>query len=110
MQHFINQAALERAAAEVFSGAHARTYLLGLLAVVTAAAAGVAVAAIWLGLVLLVEEARKSFAGRLDVLTPPQARAARIALDVCGAASLAAAPAIAWYSGGELGVARAVRA
>jgi signal transduction histidine kinase/ActR/RegA family two-component response regulator len=108
VQHFINQAALERAAAEVFSGAHARTYLLGLLAVVTAAAAGVAVAAIWLGLVLLVEEARKSFAGRLDVLTPPQARAARIALDVCGAASLAAAPAIAWYSGGELGVALAV--
>ncbi len=105
MQHFINYAAIERASGEVFASPRARFYLLGLLALLAAAAAGLASAAIWLGLVLLVEEARGAFRAQLSSLSFAQARAARLALDIVGAASLAAAPAIAWYGGGALGAA-----
>ena len=107
MQYFINHAAIERAFGEVFAGAHARLYLFGLVAILTSAAAGLAPAAIWLGAMLLIDEARRVLASRLAVLTPAQASAARIALDVTGAASLAAAPAIAWYSSAAFGPALA---
>ncbi|HET9231352.1 MAG TPA: ATP-binding protein [Vitreimonas sp.] len=107
MQYFINHAAIERASAEVFAGPRARLYLFGVVALLTAAAAGLAPAAIWLGLVLLVDEARNAFAVRLTPLSIMQAKAARLALDVASAASLAAAPAIAWYAGGVLSAALA---
>ena len=102
MQHFINLAAIERASGEIFTGPRARLYLLGFIAVLVAAAAGLAPAAIWLGLVLLLDEARAAFIARLSALSPAQAKLAQLALDVASAASLAAAPAIAWYAGGAL--------
>ena len=102
MQHFINHAAIERASGEVFAGPRAPLYLFGLIALLAAAAAGLAPAAIWLGLALLVDEARNAFAKRLGAFSAAQAKAAQLALDIASAASLAAAPAIAWYAGGVL--------
>jgi signal transduction histidine kinase/ActR/RegA family two-component response regulator len=107
VQYFINHAAIERASGEIFAGPRARLYLFCVVALLTAAAAGLAPAAIWLGLVLLVDEARNTFATRLTRLSVMQAKAARLALDLAGAASLAAAPAIAWYAGGLLSAALA---
>jgi signal transduction histidine kinase/ActR/RegA family two-component response regulator len=107
VQYFINHAAIERASGEILAGPRARLYLFCVIALLTAAAAGLAPAAIWLGLVLLVDEARNTFATRLTRLSVMQAKAARLALDLAGAASLAAAPAIAWYAGGLLSAALA---
>jgi signal transduction histidine kinase/ActR/RegA family two-component response regulator len=107
VQDFINHAAIERAAAEIFAGARARYYLLGVLAITIAAATNIALAFIWLGLVLLVDEARKSFTAHLHSYSPAQANVANLAQAIAANASLAAAPAIAWYSGGDLGVALA---
>ena len=103
MQHFINHAAIERVAAEVFSSARARYYLYGLTAFAVAAAAGLALATIWLGLILLVDTTRAALAKQLRSLSATQAAAAALALDVATSASLAVAPAIAWYSGAALG-------
>jgi len=107
VQYFINHAAIERASGEVFGSSRARYYLLGVIALLTAAAAGLAPAAIWLGLVLLVDEARSTFAARLNSLANTRANAVHLVLDVGCAASLAAAPAIAWYAGGALSAALA---
>ncbi len=103
MQEFINHAAIERAAADAFAGPRARLYLFGVLALGVAATAGLASAAIWLGLALLVDEARKAFGERLDAFSKEQARAGQLALDFVTAASLAAAPALAWYAQSGLG-------
>lgn len=103
MQYFINHAAIERAAAEVFSSARARHYLYGLTALAIAAAAGLALATIWLGLILLVDTTRATLSRQLKSLSATQAAAAALALDVATTASLAVAPAIAWYSGAALG-------
>ena len=81
MQYFINHAAIERASGEIFAGPRARLYLFCVVALLTAAAAGLAPAAIWLGLVLLADEARNTFATRLTRLSVMQAKAARLALD-----------------------------
>lgn len=107
MQHFIDRAAFERVAAEAFTGARAHYYLMGLLALGVAAAAGSAVAAIWFGFTLLVEEIRAALAARLDRFSRAQASAARLALAITANASLAAAPAVAWYAAGALGPALA---
>ncbi|MEZ5960013.1 MAG: hypothetical protein R3C30_06240 [Hyphomonadaceae bacterium] len=103
MQYFINHAAIERAAAEVLSGARARYYLYGLTALAVAAAAGLALATIWFGLILLVDATRNELRKHLNPLSATQAAAAALALDVATSASLAVAPAIAWYSGAALG-------
>jgi len=103
VQYFINHAAIERAAAEVFSSARARYYLYGLTALAVAAAAGLALATIWLGLILLVDTTRVALIKQLKPLSAAQAAAAALALDLATTASLAVAPAIAWYSGAELG-------
>jgi signal transduction histidine kinase/ActR/RegA family two-component response regulator len=103
LQHFINHAAIERAAAEVFSSARARYYLYGLTALAVAAAAGLALATIWLGLILLVDATRATLTKQLKPLSASQAAAAALALDVAHTASLAVAPAIAWHSGAALG-------
>ncbi|OQW61871.1 MAG: hypothetical protein A4S17_08950 [Proteobacteria bacterium HN_bin10] len=108
MQHFINHAAIERAAAEVFASPRARYYLLGLTALTCAAAAGLAIAAIWFGLALLVETTRTALIARAEPLSPAQSRAAMLALDIVASASLAAAAAIAWYSQSALGPALAI--
>jgi signal transduction histidine kinase/ActR/RegA family two-component response regulator len=107
VQYFINHAAIERASGEIFAGPRARLYLFCVVALLTAAAAGLAPAAIWLGLVLLVDEARNALAARLAPLPVKHAKAAQLALDVASAASLAAGPAIAWYAGGVLSAALA---
>ncbi|HYD72507.1 MAG TPA: hypothetical protein VEF55_05180, partial [Candidatus Binatia bacterium] len=107
MQYFINHAAIERASGEVFAGPRARLYLLGVVAVLTAAAAGLAPAAIWLGLALLVDEARNALEARLRFLSVTRAQAAQLALDVASAIGLSAGPAIAWYAGGVLSAALA---
>ncbi|MFN3462676.1 MAG: ATP-binding protein [Terricaulis sp.] len=103
MQYFINHAAIERAAAEVFSSARARFYLYGLTALAVAAAAGLALATIWLGLMLLVDATRVALSKQLKPLSAAQAAAAALALDIAHSASLAVAPAIAWYSSSAFG-------
>lgn len=108
MQYFINHAAIERAAEEAFTGPRARYVLFGVIALAVSAAAGAAIGAIWLGLALLVDAGRTALAAKLQTLSVAQTRAAHLALDIVSAASLACAPAIAWYARGELGVALAV--
>ncbi len=108
MQYFINHAAIERAAAEVFSSDRARYYLYGLVALAVTAVAGAALAAIWLGLALLVDSTRNTLTKQLKQLSVTQAAAAALALDIATTASLAVAPAIAWYSGAVMGGAIAV--
>lgn len=108
MQYFINHAAIERAAAEVFASDRARYYLYGLVALAVTAVAGAALAAIWLGLALLVDSTRNTLTKQLKQLSVAQAAAAALALDIATAASLAVAPAIAWYSGAAMGGAIAV--
>ncbi|MBK8544343.1 MAG: hypothetical protein IPL62_12810 [Caulobacteraceae bacterium] len=103
MQYFINHAALERVAAEVFSGARARYYLYGMIALAVTSVAGAALATIWLGLALLVDTTRNTLSKQFKQLSATQAAAAALALDVATAASLAVAPAIAWYSGAAMG-------
>ncbi|MCX7359937.1 MAG: ATP-binding protein [Alphaproteobacteria bacterium] len=103
MQYFINHAAIERAAAEVFSSARSRYYLYGLVALAVMSVAGGALAAIWLGLALLVDATRNTLSKHFKHLSPAQAAAAALALDVATTASLAVAPAIAWYSGAGMG-------
>ena len=98
MQHFINHAAIERAVAEVFSNARARFYLLNLTTLTITIVAGAALGAIWLGLALLVDATRNTLTRHFKRLSAAQAAAAALALDVAGAASLAVAPAIAWFS------------
>lgn len=72
---------------------------MGLLALCVAAAAGLGAGAVWLGAALLVEEARKLLVAR----TPRHARAAIAAIDIASTASLAAAPAIAWFARVDMG-------
>ena len=101
VQHFINRAAMERAAAEVFSSERARYYLIGVLALGVAAAIDAAVAAIWFGFALLAEEARKGVLARVDTFSTRRARAAHLALDLMSAATLSIAPALSWFAGGN---------
>jgi signal transduction histidine kinase/ActR/RegA family two-component response regulator len=108
VQHFINRAAIERAAAEIYSGPRARLYLIGFLALMVAASVGLALAAIWLGVALLIEESCRALRLRLSALAHKEELAARLGLDIATASILAAAPAMAWYSRAELGPALAV--
>jgi hypothetical protein len=103
VQHLINRAAFERAAAEAFTGVRSHYCVMALLALGVAAAAGFAVAAIWFGFALLVEEIRRALVGRLGAFSHGQGNAARLALAITANASLAAAPAVAWYAAGPLG-------
>ena len=105
MQHFINHAAIERGAAEIFSGPRARYHLMIVAALGVASVAGLPVAMIWLGLSLLVAEVVKALAERTSTLSAHDAKTANFLLDIVTNASFAAAPAIAWYAGGELGAA-----
>lgn len=100
MQGFVNRQNVERAAAEFFSSARARYYLLSMIALAIAAGAGLALAAIWLGLALLVDETRKALSKHLS--TQPHERYARLSLEVANAAALAAAPAIIWFTRADM--------
>src|SRR6185295_3065306 len=108
VQHFINRAAIEKAAAELYDGPRARYYLLGFVALITAAAVGLALATIWFGVALLVEESCRVLRVRLSVLPAQEARAAHLGLDIAGASIFAAAPAMAWYSRAEIGAGLAI--
>ncbi len=108
MQHFINRAMIERAAAELHGGPRARYYLLGFIALVMAAAVGLALATVWFGVSLLVEEASRALRARLSALPTQEARAAHLGLDIASASILAAAPAMAWYSRADIGAALAI--
>lgn len=103
MQEFVNRQNVERALGEVFSSERSRYYLLAMIALATAAAGGLALAAIWAGLVLLVMETHKALAGQLHGLPFRQANNAQLALDVALNAAFAAAPAIAWYARAPMG-------
>ncbi len=100
MQGFVNRQNVERAAAELFSSARARYYLLSMIALAIAASAGFALAAIWLGLVLLVDETRKALSTQLAV--NPHEQYARLSLEIANAAALAAAPAIIWFARADM--------
>src|SRR6185295_4474356 len=97
VQHFINRAAIDRAAAEFYDGPRARYYLLGFVALVIAAAVGLALATIWFGIALLVEEACRALRTRLSALPAQEARTGHLGLDVASASIFATAPAMAWY-------------
>lgn len=99
---------IERVAAEVFSGPRTRYYLVVAIASATASAAGLAFGAIWLGLVLLIDVARRALAARLSLLAARDSQAANLALSIAETATLAGAPALAWYSRADLGAALAV--
>jgi signal transduction histidine kinase/ActR/RegA family two-component response regulator len=102
VQDFINHAAVERAAAEVFSSTRTRYYLLGTIAAACAGVAGAAAATIWLGLALLVDVVRSALLKHTTAVSASRSKAAALVLDVATAASLAVAPAIVWYSGADL--------
>ena len=101
MKSFVSRQNVERVLIEAFSSERSRYYLLSMIALAASAAAGLAPAAIWLGLVLMVEQVRKALEHRL-AHESAYARAASAALDVAGAASLATAPAVVWFSRGDL--------
>jgi len=108
VQHFINRATIEKTVAEIFDGPRTRHYLIAFVALMTAACVGLALATIWLGVALLVEESCHVLRTRLAALPRQEARAAHLGLDIASASILAAAPAMAWYSRAELGPALAV--
>lgn len=103
MQHFINHVAVERLAAEIFSNGRARYFLLGVIALAAAVAAGPALATIWLGLALFVEEGRRLTASVLANLTKRDEMRAQLALSVVESAAWAGAPAIAWFGRPDFG-------
>lgn len=103
MQHFINHVAMERLAAEIFSNGRARYFLLGVIALAAAVAAGPALATIWLGLALFVEEGRRLTASVLANLTKRDEMRAQLALSVVESAAWAGAPAIAWFGRPDFG-------
>lgn len=106
-RHLVNRVQVDRIAAEILTGARARYYLMGLLTLALAAAAGLAAAAIWLGAVLFIDATRMALAAGLHTFSRVQAGAARLSLDLALNGALAAAPALAWFAPGELGVALA---
>lgn len=103
MQHFINHVAMERIAAEMFSNGRARYFLLGAIAVAAASAAGAALATIWLGLALFVEEGRRLTAPALANLPKREQAWAQLALAMVESAAWAGAPAIAWFGRPDFG-------
>ncbi|MES1156474.1 MAG: hypothetical protein ABUL73_01730, partial [Alphaproteobacteria bacterium] len=101
MQSFVNQELVDRIGAEIFASARSRYYLFGVLALGLASASSLALAAIWLGLLLLVDETRKALGERLGQ-PKMEAPLGALALDIAGAAAVGAAPALAWFSRGPL--------
>ena len=108
MQHFINRAALERAVEEVFASTRAPYYVMALLALGVSATAGVATGAIWFGIALLLDEARKAALSWANDAQPQHIKRVRLGLDIVSATSFAAAPAIVWYARADLGAALAL--
>jgi hypothetical protein len=103
VQHWLNQSAIERFAAEMFAGPRARVYFLAFIALALAAAAGLAIAAVWLGLTLLAEEVRRALAIRVPDLPRRERETATLALAIVESTLMTAAPAIAWYARADLG-------
>ncbi|HVK81093.1 MAG TPA: hypothetical protein VM915_10830, partial [Verrucomicrobiae bacterium] len=103
MQHFINHAAIERAAAEIFSSTRARYYLYALIALATAFSAGLPLGAVWFGLALMVDELHKWASAHAGALVGDQSKALHFTLDLAQSASLAVAPGILWFEQTEIG-------
>ncbi len=103
MQHLLNQSAIERVAAEMFAGPRARVYFLTFVALALSAAAGLALASVWLGLTLLAEEIRRALGPQVQSLPRRERETATLALAIVESAIMTAAPAIAWYARADLG-------
>ena len=99
MQSFINRANAERATAEVFTSVNARMWLIGLMTLCVASAAGLAASAIFLGVALLCEHAQKMLLSRLS----RRAKSATLALSIAASAWLALAPGIVWFARVDMG-------
>ncbi|HVY87085.1 MAG TPA: ATP-binding protein [Caulobacterales bacterium] len=97
MQYFVNQELVDRIGNEVFASARSRYYLFSITALGLAAATSLALAAIWLGLVLLVDETRHALSTRLAE-PDDEAAIGGLALEIAGAAALGSAPALAWFA------------
>lgn len=97
MQDFINQAAIERASAELFSSSRARYYLYALIAVAVGAVAGLPLGAVWFGLALMVDELHKWVGANLNALAGEHSKALQFVIDIVQSASLAVAPGILWF-------------
>jgi signal transduction histidine kinase/ActR/RegA family two-component response regulator len=108
VQRFVNRVTIERVIEEVVASERSRHYFMCLVAVLTAAAAGPAPAMISLGISLLVEECRRALLARLAQSPDSQTEIAKTGLNVAMAATFAAAPAMAWYSGASAGPALAI--
>jgi signal transduction histidine kinase/ActR/RegA family two-component response regulator len=99
VKYFVNQELADKAAGEIFASERSRYYLFTMIAVAMSSVAGLAVACIWLGLILLVEEMCKTLAARLTAEGGGQPIfLSLLSLNVAGNASLATAPALVWFS------------
>jgi CheY-like chemotaxis protein/signal transduction histidine kinase len=96
VQHFVNPSALERAAAEVFSSARARYYVLAAVAVALCAASGFVPAAAWVGLVLLLEQVCRIGGEKIHLFPGLIRKRFRLLADLLASAALAVAPTLAW--------------
>ncbi|MES1197146.1 MAG: ATP-binding protein, partial [Pseudomonadota bacterium] len=107
MQVSVNQEMVDKMGREIFASERSRYYLFSITAVGLAAAANPALAAIWLGLVLLVDETRKALAARLAIPDSEPVLGA-VALDIATSAALGCAPALAWFARGPMSAPLAV--
>src|SRR5215813_3442426 len=98
--HFVTRQNVERVLSEAITSERSRYYLLSTIALAASAAAGLSAAAIWLGLVLLVEQLRVALAKRLPGETHGELE--RAALEVAGATARATAPAVVWFARSDL--------
>ena len=103
VQYFINHAAIERAAGEVFSSARTRYYLYALIAIAVGGAAGLPLGAVWFGLALMVDEMHKWASANARALAGDSAKTLHFTLDLAQSASLAAAPGILWFEQSQIG-------
>ncbi len=103
MQHFINHAAIERAAAEIFSSTRTRYYLYALIAVATSISAGLPLGAVWFGLALMVDEMHKWASTHANALVGTHTKSLHFTLDLAQSASLAVAPGILWFEQSAVG-------
>ncbi|MEJ0059865.1 MAG: ATP-binding protein [Terricaulis sp.] len=98
MQYFVNQELADRVAGEIFASDRTRYYLFTTIAVAMASVAGLALPCIWLGLILLVDETCKALARRMAPDSNEGSPLGPLSLDITGAAVLASAPALVWFS------------
>lgn len=99
MRNLITRKTAEQAAVKLTTGPYASLYIMAMLAVCVAAASNIALAIAWLGSALFVEEAGKSLRSRTS-RSPAHSIISNIT-EFTAAGSLAAAPALVWFSGAQ---------